>query len=338
MDVSTVDGGLEKVPLVFAIPTEGMQKGETRSMHVTGEILRKAAHVKHIDLFNPHQATVQIESTAGKLGVILSHDDKSSKKLNTPSRVIHVNFEGGKATADGYHAVSTANAGDSHVVALEPVKEVDSTILKRVNQTWGNMTSANVAAGVHKSTLGEETRYLITETADDGTKSAIHQLLMQNATNAKFLNGKYTTNKMKKSSINGKQAIVMTSDDFQMVKDTMHKTLETKSPFKDGLLVTVHKLDDRPSSRHASNVHVTFSRTPLHAENGFVENASRITTHAHINALTGTDAESKVAAVTTVAPGFEDVVSAKDAVHTQAQVTAYHMDEDATSSEDEDDE
>jgi hypothetical protein len=337
MDTTTVDGGLETVPLVFAIPIEGMQKGDTRSMHIGGEFLRQAAHLKHIDLLNPHKATIQIESTAGKLGVSLAHDDKGNKKLITPSRVVHVNMEGKEATADAYHAMSTAHPGDSHVVHIEPVKDMDDTILKRVNQTWGNMTSANVAAGVHKSTLGDETRYLITETADDGTKSAIHQLLMQNSTNAKFLGGKYTTNKMKKSSINGKQAIVMNSDDFNIIKDTMHKTLETKSPFKDGLRVTVHKLDDRPTSRHATNVHLTLHRTPLHSENGFVANSSRITTHSHINALTGTDGESKVAAVTSVAPGFEDVVGAKDALHTQAHVEAYTMDGDSeTSSEDED--
>lgn len=307
-----VDHGQEHVRLVYAINTEGMREGDKRRMHIKPEHLAQVAGIKHIDLLNPKQMEVHVESTAGKLGVSLFHDEHATVKLNSATRSGFVNSKTG--IVDGFHAISSGNGvSDIHTLKMEPSLEQTaahaSTLHKRINSVWGNMTSANVSAGVHASTLGDETRYLITETDDTGRKSAIHQLLTQNQNNSKLLGGKYTAAKMKKTSVNGKNAIVMSEADFKTVKSSLEDSLSTKSPFQHGLNAVVTKLDERQTARHPSYVHIKITRSPMNRESGVVPMESTQVTENHVAVLTGTHSGSNVTAATLVAPGFEDVVS-----------------------------
>ena len=86
-DSNVVDAGQKSVKLVFSIPTDGMVVGDERSMHLSPDHLRMAANVKHLDLLNPTEITTHIESTAGKLGVTLHHNQERDVKLSTPTRV-----------------------------------------------------------------------------------------------------------------------------------------------------------------------------------------------------------------------------------------------------------
>lgn len=327
---SVVDHGQKHVRLVYAINTDGMREGEKRQMHIKADHLAQAAGIKHIDLLNPQEIAVHIESTAGKLGLSLFHDENADVRLNTASRAALVNSKTG--SVDAYHAISSSSGvSDVHTLHMEPGVEQTAehapTLHKRINNVWGNMTAANVAVGVHASTLGDETRYLITEGDENGRKSAIHQLLVQNQNNSRLLNGRYTAANIKKSVINGKNAIVMTEADFNTVKDSLTDSLSTKSLFQHGLNAVVTKLDERPTARHPSYVHVKISRSPMNSDTGVTPMASSRVTENHVAMLTGTHKGSKITAATIAAPGFEDVLAKGSNVHTAAKVVPFTPEE-----------
>lgn len=303
-----------------------MKNGESRSMHITKEHLQQAAGVQHIDLLNPKNIEVQMESTAGKLGVNLHHDEAKQHRLSTATRAILVNQESG--IADAHHAISSSTGvSDVHTLKMEPtadqLPENTKILHKRINSTWSNMDKSNVSAGVHTSTLNDETRYLVPQTADDGTSNAMHQLLSQNGTNNKLFGGKYMNTRAKFTSINGKKAYVLPKEDFNTLKSSLNESLSTKSPFQHGLNVSVTKLDSRPTSRHPTYAHVKIHRTPLHSKEGYKSSESNRVTDAHVAALTGTVPEAKATTATIVAPGFEEVVGKNNALETRAKVVPF---------------
>jgi len=102
-----IDHGQDHVRLVYAINTEGMARGEKRSMHIDPEHLMNAAGIQHIDLLNPKEIQLQLESTAGKLGVSLHHDEGKLHRLSTATRAVFVDQETG--VADAFHAVSSSS-------------------------------------------------------------------------------------------------------------------------------------------------------------------------------------------------------------------------------------
>lgn len=325
-DKHIIDHGQDTVRMVYAIRTEGMKNGEKRAMHINTEHLKNAAGIQHIDLLNPKNIEVQMESSAGKLGVSLHHDEARQHRLSTATRAILVNQETG--VADAYHAISSSSGvSDVHNIKMEPtadqLPENTKILHKRINSTWSNMDTSNVTAGVHTSTLNDETRYLVPQTADDGTPNAMHQLLSQNGTNSKLFGGKYMNTKAKFTSINGKKAYVLPKEDFNTLKGSLNESLSTKSPFQHGLNVTVTKLDNRPTSRHPTYAHIKIHRTPLHSTEGYKASESNRVTDAHVAALTGSVPEAKATTATIVAPGFEEVVGKANALETRAKVQPF---------------
>lgn len=325
-DKHIIDHGQDTVRLVYSLRTEGMKRGDVRSMHIKKEHLQDASGVQHIDLLNPKNIEVQLESTAGKLGVNLHHDENRVHRLSTATRAVLVDQETG--IADAHHAISSSNGvSDIHTLKMEPtadqLPENTKILHKRINSTWSNMDTSNVSAGVHTSTLNDETRYLVPQTADDGTPNAMHQLLSQNGTNSKLFGGKYMNTRAKFTSINGKKAYVLPAADFNTLKGSLNESLSTKSPFQHGLNVSVKKLDDRPTSRHPTYAHIKINRTPLHSKEGYKAVESNRVTDAHVAALTGTVPEVKATTATIVAPGFEEVVGKSNALETRAKVVPF---------------
>lgn len=211
-DDNVVDAGQKSVKLVFAIPTDGMVTGEERSMHLSPDHLRMAANIKHLDLLNPTEITTHVETNAGKLGVTLHHNPDKSIKLNTSGRVLFVN--GKTKEAEAFHAIGTHSViPEVHTLSLTPESHQSPTqhaiLLKRSTKTWENFHPKNVESGTYLSTLGNETRVLITPEDEHGNKNAVHTLLENNKTNSKLLNGKYTEKNQVKTTYNGKEAIVM---------------------------------------------------------------------------------------------------------------------------------
>jgi len=310
--MDAIDNGQRNVRLTFGIDTRGMQMGDKRTMHIDPEHLRIAAGISNIDLLNAHKADVHIESTNGKLGVRLHHDVGGDKSVNTSSR--HVYVCGRSGVAQGFHAVSTgAGVADISSVELEPgLEHSDDTILKRNNRTWRNMTSKNVTAGVYESKHGDETRYLVAETGEDGTKGAIHTLMTLNRNNKGFLDGKYAEGKAHITSVNGKRAFVLPADHYHELRDSVNTALTAKSDFSQGLGATVTKLSDSEHDNAGfSYVHVNLHRQPVDPAEGFRARTSNRVTDSHIVNLTGGVKERVPEACP--APGFEDVKDATEA-------------------------
>ena len=74
------------------------------------------------------------------------------------------------------------------------------------------MDERNVSKGVVKSTLGDQTRYLVTaKCPKTGEPSAIHTLMSQNLENPSFFKGKYsaTKGKFKPTTVSGKCTVYL---------------------------------------------------------------------------------------------------------------------------------
>lgn len=331
-----VDHGQDEVRLVYAINTSDMKKGNTRSMHIQSDHLREAAGITHIDLLNPHEIEIQTESTAGKLGVTLTHDEKRKHKLSTASRAVFV--DGETNIAEGYHSVSSGSGmTDVHKLKMEPTLDqtvrIAKLLPKRVGDKWKKIDTSHITAGVYTTNLpGHDKRYLVSTHGDDGTQNAMHQLLETNKNNPKLLGGKHFGTKLKSTTVKGKHAYVLNKADFLEAKERLHETLTTKSPFQHGLAAYVTKLDDRTTSPHPSYVHVKIKRRPFHPTDGLLPTPSLQTTNAHIAALTGSTKDATIAeTVTVLAPGFEDVVGKNAAFDTRAEVKPYTDDDDNAS-------
>merc|ERR1719326_602083 len=130
------------------------------------------------------------------------------------------------------------------------------------------MTEANVASGVVKSTLADQTRYLITaKCPKTGKESAIHTLVTQNATNPKFFGGKYgTKGKFRPTTVSGQPALVLEEADYNQIKEQLTKSLSTKSNFQHGIGCRLTKLSEDKAVGDCSYVQLTINRTPMHPE------------------------------------------------------------------------
>ena len=268
---AVVDGGAETVRLVFAIPTGNMKKGDKLSMHVSGEHLRQASDVKHLDFFNPTSITTHVETTAGKLGITLHHTADQSVKLNTSTRVLYVNGHSGAAEA--YHCIGTHSViPEPHTLILTPEAHLDpvhhQVLMKaKMSPVWEGLGPENVAMGTYLSTLGDVTKVLVAPEDEKGNRNAVHVLLDNNKTNKKFLGGRYTLQNRTTTLVHNKTAIVMNKPDFDNIKDSLFGSLKEKSDWNAGLSATAHKLDKSVAPEDSvAYVHVTIKRLPILAK------------------------------------------------------------------------
>lgn len=258
--------------------------------HIGADHIKAAMNLNDIDLLNPHLIKVSV-STSDKnhLGVSLAHGEKGEVQLNTHSRAIVVDHE--RQVAEGYHTVSTgAGFNDGHELILEPLADLDGKlVIKRTGQLWKDMKPENVDAGVYKSQLGNQTKYLIGSQSADGKPSAIHRFLRHNSTNAKLFGGAYMEGKVKFTTLpSGEPAIPMEPEHFKEVRDSLHKSLTTKSPFQHGLAAVVTNIGNAPvASKTPTFVNVQIQRTPVTQEGLAVHSGSKVVSAFDVAAMGG---------------------------------------------------
>ena len=324
-DSNVVDAGQKSVKLVFSIPTDGMVVGDERSMHLSPDHLRMAANVKHLDLLNPTEITTHIESTAGKLGVTLHHNQERDVKLSTPTRVLYVN--GDTNEAEAFHAIGTHSViPEVHTLQLTPeahqTKVNHAILLKRNTPAWEKFQPSNVESGTYLSTLGDETRVLITEEDENGNKNAVHALLKNNETNSNLLGGRYLAKNQTHTKVAGRDAIVMEQDDFNNIKDSLVASLTPQSNWNKGLNVTTRKLSgEKAKPGSMAYVHVNITRSPMKPDTGIQEVQDTAVTDRHVVSLTGGKLEPEAS---NSRPGFENE-SGDLGAHSQATVVPYKL-------------
>jgi len=307
------DRGQEVVPITFRVKTSHLKQGESVSMHMNKDHLLQVSGVPHADALNVKSVDIKAHSTCGLVGISLTNtssvtgpDAKFVDAVDT-----HTLADSSTSAADVFHAVTGLSFTDSQRVNLKPDEaQLDTNKIltqKRFNPQWLSMDERNVSKGVVKSTLGDQTRYLITEKCPKtGESSAIHTLMSQNLENPNFFKGKYSTKgKFKPTTVSGLPALVLEAGDYEQIKTQLTKSLTTKSNFQHGVGVRITKLSNDKADGDYSCVQLKLNRTPMHPEEGLIASVEPGVSMTKLSELNG--AVSGTKPVNTKS-GFEDTL------------------------------
>ena len=308
MQSNVVDYGNTSSEFAFQFPS-GMKRGETVRQHLSADKFLDHVGITNADIFNPTSARITTAS-GGQYGVSVFHDAADGDSwMKTANRVPLI-----APNVDATHQhISIPGHLHSNELRIRPTADqfkaraVANT--RKALGTWATMTSANVAAGVHKSTLGDKTRYIITKgsTAEDGTHTAgaMHAYITRNANNPKFMKGMFTPSKVHMSHVNGEPGYVVDEPTYKTMKNMLGGVVQTHSPFGKGFGVAVTKLDDKADD--GVHVNVNFSRTPLSGGKFMPVDEAALGVMEHHLRGDVSGATGAAAPASTALPGWEDV-------------------------------
>lgn len=306
MQNSVVDYGNTNCEFTFQFPA-GTKKGQTVRQHIDPETFIEHVGITNADIFNPTGMKITTASE-GTYGISAFHDSADPDSwVKTSNRVPLL---APNISAVHQH-VSIPGHLHSNDVRLRPTPDQlqDRAVAntRKALNTWATMGESNIHAGVHKSKLGDKTRYIVTKgSVVDGveTSSAMHAYISRNANNPKFMKGMFTPTKVHMSHVNGEQGYVIDESTYDTMKSMLSGVVKTHSPFGKGFGIAVTKLDDRVDN--GVHVNVGFTRTPLTIEGEFMpvhESEMGVMEH-HLR--TPGEGSAAVKPDSTLVPGWED--------------------------------
>lgn len=311
--------------IALTIPTIDHETGRANAVthHIGPKHLLQSIGVKTADLIgtdvsidvHPPQPT---QSTDAHYGIMFHTGKDGDRLLNTPHRSVAV--DAGTGDSSAYHYVHIPNAGFGKVnlpVREEPeaiaAHENDNMLAWKRSNRWlaeppeGSLpfkllTQHDVDKGVTKAELNGVTKYIVTP------PSAVHRLItnshsLQDPTT--FLDGKYTPDNLKTTTVDGAVGFVVDSDHYDNAASTLKQSLDlnTAHPLGEGIHVTVEKLNDATNPT-ALTIPLTIHRTPRAAPNG-TDTTAPVTVGDVEHALSRVTVGAPIAAASLEATAFD---------------------------------
>lgn len=267
MTANIVDSGATRTHFAIRVDTSAQTPGPDGTIvaSIPADQLLMATNVKTMGLLNPTALEIGhlelAEPTGAEYGITVgtSAVPNEPDAINTPTRAL-IHDQATNITS-AFHAVHTTGAAfDKTVLPIHKDALEDSTLPWKAAHRWQVdpdhvtdgpyevMTDKNVDYGVTKSTVGNETKYLITD-GTPGKRSAIKRLIDLPG-NSSLCNGRLKPGNRTEVTLNGQTAIVMSEADFNSIAGPLRKSLKQDNPLENGLHFHFHQTNDAspPSS------------------------------------------------------------------------------------------
>ena len=262
MTSALVDSGSTRTNFAMRIHTADMTPGPDGTMiaSIPPDQLLRAAGVKTMGLLNPKAIEIGhlelSEPTGAEFGVTVGTNNVRGMPdaINTPTRALIHDTKSNTTMA--FHAVHTTGAAfDKSVLPIHGAEPEDKLLPWKAAHRWqvdpaatdddgpyDVMTEKNVDYGVTKSTVGNETKYLITD-GSPGKRSAIKRLIDLPG-NSGLCNGRLKPGVRTEVVLNGQNAIVMSEADFDAIAGPLRKSLKQNNPLENGVHFHLHQTND----------------------------------------------------------------------------------------------
>ena len=330
-----VDYGNTESEFQFRFDTSKMKAGDHLKAHFTGDEFIDHVGITSADLFNPTGATITTNAVSSQFGISAFHGKDGGVTgptgdwIRTGNRVP---IRGDKIDSEHQH-VTMPGGQHTSALMLRPTADQFKTRERANNRKgipmWAGMDPSNVTAGTFKSTLNDKVKYIIPQKDVTGKPNAMYAYMHKNRAKKDFMNGEYHTSKAKMTNLNGVTAYTVENEDhFHAMKNVLGDLLETHSPYKNGLGVSVTKLDNIKDDKPLV-VSVKFARKPLNMKDGFqgIESENAVTeTHMKflVNGKTGTDTEAVTSSGAIVsAPGHEETLQKMTPAQLESVTTSF---------------